>query len=148
MKRNRKAQVGTAAAILVLAAIAIRTRTQPSPGEPQDAVYAMFNAARVGDVRAYLASYTPSMQATLRESGGPDFARYLRDSNADVKGVTVSDPQTITDQEVTVRVEYVYQDRNEAQVLHLMKFRERWKISGVSGEERLKTLIPYGTPVK
>jgi hypothetical protein len=58
------------------------------------------------------------------------------------------DPQTITDTEAKVRVEYVYQDRNEVQMMYLEKGSRGWKISRTDGDERVETLVPYGTPVK
>ena len=47
-----------------------------------------------------------------------------------------------------VRVEYVYQDRNEAQMMFLEKTQGGWRIARVDGSERVKTLVPYGTPVQ
>jgi hypothetical protein len=75
-------------------------------------------------------------------------ANYLKDSHAAIKGVAVSDPQKITDREAKVRVEYIYQDRNEVQMVYLEKGSGGWKISRVDSDERVQTLIPYGTPVK
>jgi ketosteroid isomerase-like protein len=119
---------------------------------PQDAVYALLDAARAGDIEKYLAAYTGPMVAALRESaaetGTAAFVRYLRDSNAAIKGVAVSEPQALTDREVKLRVEYVYQDRNEAQWMYLEKASGGWKIVRVDGVERAKTLVPYGTPVQ
>src|SRR5207247_7649406 len=40
-------------------------RAEPSP---QDAIYAMLDAARVGDVKTYLAAYTGQMDAALKQS--------------------------------------------------------------------------------
>ena len=124
---------------------------KPEPS-PQDAIYAMLDAARAGDVKAYLASYTGQMDAALRQSLAETteagFAKYLTDSNAAVKGIAISEPQPLTDREVKVRVEYVYQDRNEAQTMYLEKGASGWKIARVDGAERVKTLVPYGTPVQ
>jgi hypothetical protein len=124
-------------------------KAEPSP---QDAIYAMLDAARIGDVKAYLASYTGQMDAALKQSLAettePGFAKYLKDSNAAVKGIAISEPQPLTDREVKVRVEYVYQDRNEAQLMYLEKGPAGWKIARVDGAERVKTLVPYGTPVQ
>jgi hypothetical protein len=119
---------------------------------PQDAIYAMLDAARAGDVKAYLVSYTGQMDSALKQSLAETteagFAKYLKDSNAAVKGIAISEPQTLTDREVKVRVEYVYQDRNEAQTMYLEKSSAGWKIARVDGAERVKTLVPYGTPVQ
>jgi hypothetical protein len=147
MKKNRKAQVATLALLLAVAGLAlVRNRTSPSAiQEPQDTVYAMLNAAKAGDVKAYLASYSGQMEAALRQTLT---ANYLKDSHAAIKGVAVSDPQKITDQEAKVRVEYIYQDRNEVQMVYLEKGPDGWKIARVDSDERVQTLIPYGTPVK
>src|ERR1035438_9642883 len=112
----------------------------------------MLDASRAGDVKAYLATYGGQMRAALeqsvRETGEEPFSRYLKESNAAVKGIAVTEPQPLSEREVKVRVEYVYQDRNEAQTVGLEKTGADWKITRVDGSERLKTLIPYGTPVK
>jgi hypothetical protein len=155
MRQDRKAQTLTVAALaLVLGAgVArkVRTGTEAQPPDPQSSVYAMLNAARAGDVKAYLATYAGSMaealRQTLAETTERDFAKYLRETNASIKGVAVSDPQYSGDT-ATIRVEYVYQDRNEAQTMGLERGREGWKITRADNDERLKTPIPYGTPVK
>src|SRR6266481_5624083 len=80
-----------------------RSPAKPEPS-PQDAIYAMLDAARVGDVKAYLTSYTGQMDAALKQSLAETteagFAKYLKDSNAAVKGIAISEPQTVTDREV------------------------------------------------
>ena len=119
---------------------------------PQDAIYAMLDAGRVGDVKTYLAAYTGQMETALKQSIAETtetgFAKYLKDQNATIKGIAISEPQTLTDREVKVRVEYVYQDRNEAQMMFLEKASGGWRISRVDTTERVKTLVPYGTPVQ
>jgi len=110
------------------------------------------DAARAGDVKAYLACYTGPMEAALRQALAdatePGFAQYLRDSNATVKGIAVSDPQRMAELEAKVRVEYVYEERNQAQTMYLEKGSNGWKISRTDEDERVKTRIKYGTPVK
>jgi hypothetical protein len=159
MTSQRKSQVVTLAALAGLALVAVVARrglfapgTANSGPSPQDAVYAMLDAARAGNVRAYLASYTGDMSRDLRrsvaESTEQAFAAYLRNSNAAIKGIAVSTPQFPTLREATVKIEYVYVDRNEAQTLYMAKERGRWKIARVDGSERVKTLVPYGTPIQ
>ena len=168
MRKERTARIVTVAVLALAAAIALGRKNgwkipdlRPAPpgvvtraatSSPQDAIYAMLDAARAGDVKAFLAAYTGQMAAALEqslaESTPAAFAKYLRDSNAAIKGVAISEPQTLTDHEVKVRLEYVYQDRNEAQVLYLEKGAAGWKITRVDGAERVKTLVPYGTPVQ
>jgi Na+-transporting NADH:ubiquinone oxidoreductase subunit NqrC len=157
MKKDNKARIVTVAVVLaLLAALAARKMGWRLPEakasqDPQDTIYAMLNAARSGDVKTYLAEFTGQMEASLRQSLAETtesgFAKYLRDSNAAIKGVAVSDPQKVTDLEAKVRVEYVYQDRNEAQTMYLEKGPKGWKIARADNDERVKTLVPYGTPV-
>ena len=160
----RLRQALTIAVLLAAGGLALGVKTRwkraappaPSPvaaePAPQDAIYAMLDAARQGNVNAYLECYTGAMrmslEASLRESGGDSFARYLRDSNAAVKGVAVGEPEKTGANEWRARVEYVYQDRNEVQNVFLEKAGAAWKIARVDGAERVKTLVPYGTPVQ
>ena len=131
--------------------ISLKAQPKPDP-TPQDAIYGMLDAARSGDVKAYLANYSGQMsnalQQSIAETTEPKFAQYLKDSNAAIKGVAISEPQQLTDTQVKVRVEYVYQDRNEAQTMYLEKQSGAWKITQVDSTERVKTLVPYGTPVQ
>jgi hypothetical protein len=159
MTREQKIHVASGTALLLAVGIAVGLkndgllrRSPTSPAGPQDTIYGMLDAARTGNVAVYLGSYTGALQASLleavRESTEKGFAKYLQDSNVAIKGVAVSDPQPVSESVVSVRVEYVYQDRNEAQNLRLEKVNGEWKISAVDGAERVKTLVPYGTPVK
>lgn len=124
-------------------------KTDPSP---QDVIYAMLDSARDGKVQDYVASYTGQMETLLRksiaETTEAGFAKYLQETNAPIKGVALQEPQPLTDREVKVRVEYVFQDRNEIQWMYLEKAGNSWKIARVDSAERIKTLVPYGTPVR
>src|SRR6185295_14570006 len=108
MQKDRRAQVLTVVFLLVGLGVVLGRKTgwrfpdfRPSSiaeatasQNPQDAIYAMLSAARAGDVRAYLAGYTGQMETALlealAETTEPTFAKYLKDSNAAVKGVAVS----------------------------------------------------------
>ena len=158
MTRDRKARLLTIVALgLALAIVVSRNQLsrssagQPLP-TPQDAIYAMLDASRAGDVRAYLANYGGQMRAaieqSIRESGEEHFSRYLKESNSAIKGIAVSELRQISSHETTVRVEYVYQDRNEAQTMRLEQEGGAWRITQVDATGRVKTLIPYGTPVQ
>ena len=159
MNRGRKTQILTIAALALALAIAVGRKhlprlsgVAPTPPNAQDAIYSMLDASRAGDVKAYLASYTGQMRSSLeqsiRETGESQFSRYLKETNSAIKGVAVSEPQPLSEAEMKVRVEYVYQDRNEAQFVYLQRAGDTWKITRVDGTEREKTLIPYGTPVR
>jgi hypothetical protein len=112
----------------------------------------MLDAAREGRTQDYLAYFVGQIEASLRQSmaeqGEVAFARYLRETNTPVKGIAITEPQVLTDREVKVRVEYVYQDRNEVQYFYLVKQGVEWKIARLDAAERIKTLVPYGTPVQ
>ena len=158
MTQARKTQVLTlvALAVALVAAVArkqVASSSPPAqPSSPQDAIYAMLAASRNGDVRRYLANYGGQMRASLdqsvRESGEERFSRYLKESNAAIKGVVLSEPQPVSTRESQVRVEYVYEDRNEAETLFLETDGSSWKITRVDATDRVKTLVPYGTPVQ
>jgi hypothetical protein len=159
MSHGRKTQILTVALLAMAFAIAVGRKQEArffaapqSQPAVQDVIYTMLDASRAGDVRGYLASYAGQMRSSLeqsvRETGEERFGRYLKESNSAVKGIAVSEPQLLGDREAKVRVEYVYQDRNEAQTMYLEKNGDSWKITTVEGSERLKTLIPYGTPVR
>lgn len=157
MTKERRTQIITVAVLAGALALVLAKQVdwRPAPKAeptPQDAIYGMLDAARAGDVKAYLACYTGQMAASLRQSlaetGEAGMEKYLRGSNAAIKGIAVAEPQPLTEREVKVRVEYVYQDRNEAQWMYLEKAGDAWRIARVDGVERVKTLVPYGTPVQ
>jgi hypothetical protein len=164
VKKERKARLITIALLAGVTAIVIarkadwklpaaRTIAQgEAQATPQDAIYNMLDAAREGAVGKYLSAYTGQMERSLKqaiaESSEEKFANYLRQSNAPIKGIAITEPQPLTDREMKVRVEYVYQDRNEIQVMYLEKVADTWKIARVDATERVKTLVPYGTPVQ
>jgi hypothetical protein len=160
MKKDRTAQMVTAAVILaVLAFLVIRqTGWSPSTGgagrdeTPQDAIYAMLDAARDGEVDDYVEFYTGQIRATLdqaiAEKGKRGFAEYLRESNEPIKGIAITEPEALSASAVKARVEYVFADRNEVQIMYLEKTSGRWLITGMDATQRIKTLVPYGTPVQ
>ena len=135
----RKTNVGTSFAALV-------ERSEPTP---QDAVYAMLDAGKEGDVEKYVSSHTGQMEQSLRRTiaESPDFAQYLRNSNAAIKGIAVTEPEWLSDTHVKVRVEYVFADRNEVQFLFIEKTPAGWKIARVDSARHLETPTPYGAKV-
>jgi hypothetical protein len=168
MTRERKAQVATLAVLFgALALVAVKrggwqasaaslsnlvAARAPAGVSPQDTVYRMMDAARDGDVRAYLGCYTGQMESTLRqiaaEKGEAALASYIRNFNASVKGVAIQNPQSTAEREVRLRVEFVYRDRNEAQIYYLEQGGGSWKIARQENAEGVKTLVPYGTAVE
>jgi hypothetical protein len=128
-------------------------RMRPAEGgTAQDAIYGMLEAAHSGDIKSYLSCYTGQMLADLNravaEKTAAGFQRYLQSQNREIKGVALGAPEPVADREVEIRVEYIYQDRNEAQTIYLQKEETGWKIARVDSAERVKTLVPFGTPVR
>ena len=122
------------------------------PDDPRNTIYRMLDAARSGDAAAYLDCFSGQMADMLRRSqsemGTAGFTRYLAETSRQVKGVTLSEPVTVTDQQVRIQIEYVYEDRNEAQQMHLEKTRQGWRIVRIDSTARVPTLVPYGTQVE
>jgi hypothetical protein len=148
-------RLSNAATVLLLAGLlALGTlRRQGDPQvSPRDPIYAMLDAARAGDGKRYLEQYTGSMAALLKrtaeEKTDTGFQIWLKSCNAEVKGVAISDPQMISDREASIHVEYVYQDRNEIQLVFVEQVGRAWKIARVDSAEQIKTLVPYGAPVE
>ena len=145
----RKSAAELPKAISEAATAATQPKAEPTP---QDAIYAMLDAAREGKTAAYLEFYSGQMQVSLKqavqEQGEAAFGRYLRESNASVKGIAIDEPKVLTDREVKASVTFVSQDRNEVQPMYLEKTPAGWKIARLDNAERIKVLVPYGTPVQ
>jgi hypothetical protein len=130
-----------------LPAAVVRSRPEPTP---QDAVYAMLEAAKAGDVSGYVASHAGDAERSLRRAmaESADFSQYLRRAHADIKGIAVGEPQETPEQGVRVRVEFVFDDRDEVQFLSLDRTAVGWKITRVDAAERIEAPVRYGTVVQ
>ncbi len=141
--------------IILLAGISVlavrNVRRAPTLAGPEEAVYAMFEAARAGSVDGYLNAFGGSLQDSLRstiaEKTAPAFAVYLSESAAPVKGIALSDPQWESETKARIRLEYIYQDRNEVQSIEIQKISKSWKITKFEAGESVKAPIPYATPM-
>jgi len=118
-----------------------------APSNPEDGIYAMFNAARAGDAQAYLDCFSGPLREQLAATAAEDakFKEYLISQNSAVQGTAV----TVTDRpnadEARVRLEYVYSDHNEVQNVHLKREGARWKIIKLDAAQPVQPLVPYGT---
>lgn len=161
MTRERKVQLYTVLLIGGLVGVLLARRglfELPRRGftkesdTPQDTVYAMLEAARQGDVDTYLSFFEGQVRAALeravREQGKQQFSDYLRRSNQAIKGIAIAEPERLAPDTVRVRVEYVYSDRNEAQLIELRLVNGKWLIGRLGEIQRVPTPIPYGTPVE
>lgn len=158
MKKEQLARCITLALLGgALALVVLRNRPAAEPATPgaetpvQEAIYAMFDAAQQADVTSYVDAYggalKTSIEQTVQEQGRAKFAAYLKEQTQGVKGLALQEPQKISQTQARIQVEYIYQDRNETQWLTLDRSNGRWRITGISAAERIRTLVPYGTPV-
>lgn len=154
MTKTTQARILTAMLIAAIAGFFAYRQRKPAPASdntPESAVWRMLDAARAADPEQYLACYTGEMERLLRrnyqEMGAAGFREYLARTHSPVKGVAVSPPQMTSSTEGRIAVEYVYQDRNEVQQVHVRRVGIQWKIAQVETVERMKTVVPYGTPV-
>jgi len=120
-----------------------------APSNPEDGIYAMFDAARAGDAQAYLDCFSGPLREQLVATAREDvkFKEYLLRQNSAVQGMAV----TITDRpnpdEARVRLEYVYRDHDEVQNVRLKREGARWKIVNMDGAQAAQPVVPYGTKV-
>jgi len=158
MTRAARARLLTLSVLAALLLFAVARRiplgerlSAPARAQEQDAVYAMFDAAKEGRVDAYLDAYTGALRASIeqaaREQGTGKFAAYLRAQTAAVKGLAIQAPQKLSATQSRLPVEYVYQDRSEAQTMTLELAGGVWRILAIDAAERVQTLVPYGTRV-
>lgn len=168
MRKDTQAKILTGALFVAAIAFVVGRNNGwelPSPGSasdllpssskkqdaPRETIYAMLDAARDGDVAAYIDCYGGEMVRRLQQSRdemtAEGFSDYLKQRNAEVKGIAINEPEEASPERVRIRVEYVYADRNEAQFVYLEKSGGNWKIVGLDGAERVPTIVPYGTPV-
>lgn len=116
---------------------------------PEDEIYAMFDAARAGNTQAYLDCFSgplhDQLAATAREDSAAKFKAYLMGQNSAVQGMAVTITDRLSPDEARLRVEYVYTDHNEIQNVHLKKQGTRWKIINMDVVQPVQPVLPYGT---
>ena len=160
MKRDMQARILAVAILLGVLGVGVAHKAgwlevavvpAATDDEVSAAIYATTNAARAGDVSRCLAGYTGPMrdalQRSLADSGSATFKRYLQSLEAEVKGLAVS-VENIGEREAKARVEYVYEQHNDVQVVFLEKERGVWRIARTEGDRTAKAAIPYGTPIR
>jgi hypothetical protein len=146
--------------LLIAAALVLLTQrerwSELAQGEspaasPEDVVWQLSDAAREGNVRAYLDCFggalRQKLEKTASDMGEAQFSQYLKQLNGEVTGIAVSDLERTDQQTAALRVEFVFRSRSEAQKHHFKLSAGRWKIDGVDGAERVNGLIPDGASV-
>jgi hypothetical protein len=151
MKQRLPAIITVLLIISAIAFFAKRNQTSSigkAPVTPEDVVWRMSDAAREGNVAAYLDCFSGALrqnvQRAVAEMGEAQFSQYLKRLNQEMTGIAVSDFERISDAEATLRVEFVFRGGNEAQKHHFKLIDGAWKIEKLDGAERIKPLIPYG----
>jgi len=118
---------------------------------PEATIWRMLEASKAGNIAAYLDCYEGDLQARLKnlcaEKGRQEFQNYLKRLMTPVKGIAQTRERDEGDR-VQIKVEYIFQDRNEVQTFLLGKIGGGWKILTVSEAQRVPTIIPYGTEVR
>ena len=122
-----------------------------APATPESVVWRMSDAARKGDVQAYLDCFSGSLRQSLEKTaadmGEVRFSEYLKKLNNEMTGIAVSDFEKVSEDTATLRVEFVFRGKNEAQKHHFKLVDGKWKIDSLDNAEGVPTLIPYGTRV-
>lgn len=116
------------------------------PSSPEDGIYAMLDAARAGDEKAYLACFAGTLRDQLAGTAKEDekFSEYLRRQNSTVEGIAVTVTDHPNPDDARVRLEYVYRDHNEVQFVRLKREGTGWKIVSMDGAQPLQPLVPFG----
>lgn len=118
---------------------------------PEDVIWRMADAAREGEAQAYLDCFTGTLQQSLRktaaEMGEAKFKAYLQQRHGEATGIAVSEFEQLAAQTATLRVEFVYRDKSEAEKYHFKLLNGRWRIESVDGSESITLRIPYGAGV-
>lgn len=118
---------------------------------PEDVVLKMFDAMERGDMAAYLSLLAEDARARaelmLSEAGEREFKRQLKSMHEGIKGIAVSKLEQLSDDEVVLKVELVFESKNEVQQVRLKRIKGEWKVVEVMQSKHLTPPIPYGTPV-
>jgi len=118
---------------------------------PEDVALEMFNAMERGDVKAYLSLLSDEArrraELTLSEYSEGEFARQLRSMHDGIKGIAVSKLEQPSEDEVVLRVELVFESKNEVQYVRMKRVGGEWKVVEIMQSEHLSPPILYGTPV-
>ena len=125
-----------------------RASSGPQRGDPDETVFAMVQAAQNGDTKAYLECFwgplRTRLEQTERELGTRGFGKYLQESAGVIVGVAILGEPEPVGEDMKVQAEMQFEDKKEAQQFILTRRRGRWRISGMEGPQRLRTVIPYG----
>lgn len=151
---NRIVAVIVTGLIVILIFLLARKPAGQSPTDnnsPDSVVWAFFAAQKAGDVGKYLGALGGDAlkvaQQSVKDSGRAKFADYLKQCDRELKGIAVRGKQQRAPDSVLVLVDLTFADGQEAQRFLVERQGIGWKITRIEGEQRRRSLIPYGTPV-
>jgi hypothetical protein len=154
-----KRWIAAVATVVLLGAALMLGRRGPAPqadsnaSTPEECIERMFDAAKRGDVAAYLDCFTgPERERLERElAGQPEesFARSLVEAVKSLKGRAIFETDTgeSGDPRTLLSVDRVYASRTERQTYHLVPDSDAWRIYSVETATAFQPYKPYGTPV-
>ncbi len=149
--KNRAALAITVLVIgLVLAVVIVLRPERSATGGPEQAITDMLTASRQGEAQRYFDCFGGRLRETTERSAedmsAAGFREYLREQGRAIKGYAVTEREE-RGSKARLRVEFVYEDRNEVQWVTLERERARWKIIRLTPAERVEPPVPYGTKV-
>ncbi|MBI5687776.1 MAG: hypothetical protein HZC54_22115 [Verrucomicrobia bacterium] len=141
--------------LLIGAGVWFTARNRPADSgdaaTPEDAIQAMLDASRRGDVRTYLDCFTdamrPQLDATRQQMGEARFREYLAESQAPMMGVATTRLAEARPDRARIEVEFILRDKNQRQTVELKNEGGQWRIEAMSQAVHAKPPIPYGTKV-
>ncbi|NLS96327.1 MAG: hypothetical protein GXX96_29670 [Planctomycetaceae bacterium] len=136
----------------VLGAVALLLRGKELlPQKPEDTIAAFFDAARDGNMGAYLRLTSGELRKSLdqlrRQQGAETFQANLRRTNDGIVGQAVRELPGAPGGMADYEVELVFADRNEVQRFRLEQVGSGWAIASIETARVYQPEIPYGTPV-
>ena len=153
--RKSLALAGTALVITaILAGVILRSGPEATASDdPQDCLDRMFQAAKAGDVTAYLDCFEGELHGQLNRAASDRshgvFSRSLKDSVSAIVGRSILHHQT-TDSgsdQVRIVVELAYDGRPwESRAYWLRQGSGVWKIVRMGPVDVHEPAVPYGTP--
>ncbi len=124
----------------------------PAPAgaaSPGDCVREMAGHGREGRIEAYLDCFAGPLREELAQaraaSGDAAFAALLRGRAAPVRGIAIYEEEARDANSARLRVEWVFDDRNEIQSFTLRQEGGRWKVVQMQEADYTKPEIAYGT---
>ncbi len=107
-------------------------QTSPQVDEPEEALIAMVQALKAGDVSGLLRCFGGELgrrlEGIIEKQGRADLEQWLKRRGQAVKGLAILNKESRGANEVLVFTETVYEGRNKRQSFLLRRIDGRWKV--------------------